>query len=186
MTKRKTVKLKKKRRTGKAGKPTVELIELRIKAIELRKSGATYEQIALALGYASRGAAYNAVMAGLMMAISEPAESVREMEAMRLDALLLGLWQKARSGDLQVIDRVLKIMDRRARLLGLDAPAKIETDNTGTVKHEHDHKVIEIEQPSDERAAEILRILVASGGLTAEGEGAAQATMEQMDPAGTD
>jgi hypothetical protein len=35
--------------------------------------------------------------------------------------MLLGLWQKASRGDPASVDRVLRIQERRARLLGLDA-----------------------------------------------------------------
>jgi len=53
-------------------------------------------------------------------------------------------------------------------------------------EHEHEVRMKEIEQPSDERAAEILRILATSGALTASTEGFAVAQAEQVDPAGTD
>lgn len=44
------------------------------------------------------------------------------MEVERLDALLLGIWANARSGIPEYVDRALKIIARRAALLGLDAP----------------------------------------------------------------
>lgn len=43
-----------------------------------------------------------------------------QIELHRLDRLLNGLWTTASDGQLDAIDRVLKIMERRARLLGLD------------------------------------------------------------------
>jgi hypothetical protein len=41
------------------------------------------------------------------------------VELARLDALLSGLWPKARRGDVQAVDRVLKIDERRAELRAL-------------------------------------------------------------------
>lgn len=45
---------------------------------------------------------------------------ILELEVARLDQLLASVWERATGGHLESIDRVLKIMDRRARLLGLD------------------------------------------------------------------
>jgi lambda repressor-like predicted transcriptional regulator len=50
----------------------------------------------------------------------------RQMSLARLDLLLNGIIDRASSADLEAIDRVLKIDHRRAKLLGLDAPAKME------------------------------------------------------------
>ena len=90
------------------------------RAVELRLGGATYEVIAKAVGYAAASGARYAVDAGLKIAIIEPAQEVLNMELHRLDKLLFGLWPTAVRGDVTSIDRVLKIMDRRAKYLGLD------------------------------------------------------------------
>jgi hypothetical protein len=45
---------------------------------------------------------------------------VRQLELERLDRLLIALWDLATGGSLGAIDRVLKVMQRRAELLGLD------------------------------------------------------------------
>jgi hypothetical protein len=47
---------------------------------------------------------------------------VREFEISRLDRLLTVAWDLAMSGNLNAIDRILKIQERRARYQGLDAP----------------------------------------------------------------
>ena len=49
----------------------------------------------------------------------EPFEEVRQLELMRLDELLVGVYGRAISGDVAYIDRALAISDRRVRLLGL-------------------------------------------------------------------
>lgn len=100
--------------------------ERRRQALELRKAGATYDRIAQQLGFANRGGAYRAVETALREITAEPAQDVRQLELERLDALLLGLWPQARKGNQGAVDRVLRIMERRAKLLGLDAPTKAE------------------------------------------------------------
>ena len=46
-----------------------------------------------------------------------------QLESHRLDRAINAIWEKVTSGDLNAIDRALKIMERRARLLGLDTPS---------------------------------------------------------------
>ena len=62
----------------------------------------------------------------LKATLREPADEVRDLEVARLDAMLLPLWRRVQQGDERAVDRALKIMERRARLLGLDAPSKSE------------------------------------------------------------
>jgi len=104
----------------------IHAAERQARALELRKAGATFQQIADQLGYANRAAARNAVMRALQSIIGEPAQELRQLELERLDAMMLGLWPRARKGDEAAVDRVLKIMERRAKLLGLDTPARTD------------------------------------------------------------
>lgn len=109
---------------NRRGKSDPEVAEKRCKALRLRKAGLGYEAIAQKVGYSNPGSAYKAVQQALKATLREPADDVRILEAERLDRLMLGLWKQASGGDTDAVDRVLRIMDRRARLLGLDAPPK--------------------------------------------------------------
>jgi hypothetical protein len=102
-----------------------------LECLALRKAGATYDQIAEKTGLAREGArlAVSRALKSLAEATTEAAEEVRQLELDRLDAMLLGLWQKAQRGDPQAIDRVLRIQERRAKYLGIDAPASSALDN---------------------------------------------------------
>ena len=100
-------------------------------ALKLRLAGASYEDIATQLGYAGRGNAWRSVMAALKATLQEPADQVRILEAARLDRLLLGVWTQAAKGNQGAIDRAIKIMERRAKLLGLDAPSKQQIEAVG-------------------------------------------------------
>lgn len=125
----------------KYGPDAISLAEKRLQALNMRAAGASYDDIAKALGYADRSGSYNAVKAALEGAIKEPAEEAIILETSRLDRLLRALWPQAIGvqtitdahgnvttrqvpPDLFAVDRVLMIMQRRARLLGLDAPTK--------------------------------------------------------------
>jgi transposase-like protein len=96
--------------------------EKKRKALELRKAGATYEQIAQSIGLADPSNARRTVQAAIKDIYAEPAAEVLAIELARLDAMLLGIYSKAKAGEVSAIDRVLKIMDRRAAYLGIDAP----------------------------------------------------------------
>lgn len=109
-------------------------IKRQAEALELRRAGLGFEEIASRLGV-GKSQAHRYVVAGLADAraqIRASADELKSEDLSRLDAMLTGLWPRARKGEAIAVDRVLKIMERRARLLGLDAPTKIaETDPAG-------------------------------------------------------
>ena len=118
---------------SKTSKRKIVAAERAEKALELRKSGATYERIGNALGVSTSTAQRLAVDA-LRLVIErgmEGADELRQLEVERLDAMLLSVWRSVRNGHLGAIDRCIKIMERRARLLGLDAPARQEWSGPG-------------------------------------------------------
>ncbi len=104
----------------------VKAHERHLQALELRKAGATFQQIATQLGYADAAGAHKAVMSALRATLREPADELRTLEAERLDALQLALWKRALAGEERAVARVVNLMARRARLLGLDAPQRSE------------------------------------------------------------
>lgn len=103
--------------------------ERRAKAVALRLAGADYETIAQKLGYAHRGAACQDITRALEASLAEQtrdADMLRQAELLRLDRLQAGAWMAAIGGDPRSIDVVLKVIDRRCKLLGLDAPQRHE------------------------------------------------------------
>lgn len=98
----------------------------RQQALDLRLAGATYRQIGERLGV-STPIAWKHTQAALQQAPHEPAQEVREIELARLDRLHMAHWPQALGGNVEATDRVLKLMDRRVRLLGLDHPVSLPT-----------------------------------------------------------
>ena len=119
--------------TSKSSHVRILAAERRIKAFELRKAGATFKQIAEQLGCSEQHChkVVTEELQRLNKHRAELGEEVTRMELERLDTMLLGLWQRAKKGDERAVDATLKIMARRAKLCGLDAPTKIE--QTGDV-----------------------------------------------------
>lgn len=104
--------------------------ETQVKALEYRKMGLSYSQIAEKLGLGSPQTAWNAVESALKRTLQEPADDVRKMELARLDAMWIKPYLAAQAGDTFAVGTCLNIMNRRARLLGLDAPVKTEGKTT--------------------------------------------------------
>lgn len=108
------------------------LTERRRRAFELRQMRHPYRAIADELGI-SVGLAHKDVMAVLDALLPvEDAEALRRQEADNLDRLEAVLLTKmAEQPSLAIVDRILAIQARRAKLLGLDAPTQYE----GHVEH---------------------------------------------------
>jgi hypothetical protein len=60
--------------------------------------------------------------------LDEPADEVRKQELDRIDRLQVAVWNRALKGDDKAINTVLRLMERRARLVGIDAPTKIQAE----------------------------------------------------------
>jgi len=127
--------------------------ERRKQAIEMRLGGASFDDIADKLGYSDRAAAHKDITRALETHVAEMHQGVevlRETELQRLDVLWADAWAVLKrehitvshgrvvyddsTGEpiadpgpvLQAINTLLKIQERRAKYLGLDAPTRVE------------------------------------------------------------
>jgi hypothetical protein len=134
----------------------VDAAERRRKALQLRLAGASFDQIARTRTsetdqrpmYSSRKRAHEAVQTALKEIAEESrgsAEELRTLELARLEAMQMAVWPSTRPSKqvncdncghvmwrepvLEAMDRVLKIMERRAKYLGLDVKG-IEQDHS--------------------------------------------------------
>lgn len=104
--------------------------KLEEECLRLRLDGLSHREIAAELGIAP-STAYKRVRHALdtiNQRNADEAGTLRTLESMRLDELQNAIWEKALEGDDKALGRVLAIMDRRAKLLGLDAPTKHEAE----------------------------------------------------------
>lgn len=140
-----------------------EVAERRRLCVELRVAGKTWDDIAAALGYKTKAAAcqdFGRALKERLKRLDQSVDDLRALELERLDALYREAWaimekphllvqggraievvvdgQAVKLRDdgpkLAAMDRLLKIAERRARLLGIDAPVQIE--QVGEVKVE--------------------------------------------------
>lgn len=103
-------------RVSTAAKLTAK--EKQKKALELRLAGVTYQQIAEAVGYSNPSVAHRAVKSALDAIPKEAAESLRDMELARLDEMQMRLVARFRTGDLEVTNKIIRVMEHRAKLTG--------------------------------------------------------------------
>jgi acyl carrier protein phosphodiesterase len=101
------------------------------RAFALRKAGLSYRDIGLELGV-NHATVYKDVQVTIKQFLDEAREhhaQIMAIEAARLDDLQRVMWEKAAMGDRRAVDTVLKIMERRAKLLGLDTPVATKAVN---------------------------------------------------------
>lgn len=103
----------------------------RARAIELRAQGRTYEDIARELGYANRGTVCHIVSDALRARTDDAVDTLRLLEAQRLDALQVALWDKAMAGDVHAARAAIRIIISRCRLLGLDREGLLVSAEAG-------------------------------------------------------
>lgn len=103
----------------------------RTEALKLRLKGKTFADIGEEMGVTPQTAHQYVKKAYelLLQQQNELAEEVRQLTKERLDALLAAHWEGAISGkDKPAAELVLKLIDRMAKLYGLDAAQKVQTD----------------------------------------------------------
>lgn len=98
------------------------------KALEYRLKGLSYREIAEVMGI-DRSVAFRYVKEAIKTIqdkYTEKAKALVTLERQKLDRLEVGLIKSTREGDVKAATAMLKIMERRAKLLGLDEPSKSE------------------------------------------------------------
>jgi hypothetical protein len=103
-------------------------LETMQQAAQLRAAGLSFREIGQALSI-DHTWARTLVLKALEAVTYEAADLMRVQEGQRLDQLQRAVWAQAIQGDYRAIAAALKIMERRARLFGLDAPIQVEVSD---------------------------------------------------------
>lgn len=112
---------------SESSKRKIKALERERDALEMRIGGASARAISEQLGITERGVrkAIRRAMDRIKDEIKGNAEDLHDLQLERLDKMLLAVWSDAIKGSYGAVDRVLRIEDQRAKLLGLDAPRQI-------------------------------------------------------------
>lgn len=131
--------------------PTPAVLEKEIQIIELRRAGVTWEKIAREVGFKNASGAYKMYQRAAERMARPHLEEYRDMQLDRLERMHMAVWPRAKDGDLRAIETALRIGDREAKLLGLDAPTKIQAEVTvyeGQQLIEHTARIVELVRQS--------------------------------------
>lgn len=156
----------------KTGKRVVKAAERRAKAFELRKAGLSYQTIGAQLGI-TRQSAHSLVTTALRQLNEKTAEDAAELtrlELERLDDCQAVVVHEMRTGRnrLAAVDRLLRIQERRAKLIGLDAPERLAVREQGVYKHEHELKAWQSRSFDEMSTEELTRIALGTDPDTTE------------------
>jgi hypothetical protein len=105
--------------------------ERRTEVLKLRREGYTYKEIGQRIGISSQMAhkVVRKELTRLWNLTDEEATSLRQLELDRLEELQTFVHPQAKEGSLKAVETLLKIAERRSRLLGLDAVTKVQVQN---------------------------------------------------------
>ena len=147
--------------------PEPEQLDRELAVVELRREGKTWQQIAEVVNYATAMGAWKAYQRACQRTLQEPTDEARRIELDRLDALQRTYWEPAVEGNLRAADFVLRVIDRRARILGIDAPQKIQAevvnyDGIGSIDAEVDRiaRIIEAAELAERERSESNTVTV--------------------------
>jgi hypothetical protein len=127
--------------------PSPEVLDKEIKIIELRRAGVTWEKIAKEVGFKNASGAYKMYQRAAERMVRPHLEEYRDMQLDRLERMHMAVWPRAKDGDLRAIDTALRIADREANLLNLNAPIKVQAEVTvyeGQQLVEHTARIVEL------------------------------------------
>jgi hypothetical protein len=129
----------------------VDLVAMETEIVSLRRAGHTWDAISKLTGHKNPYDAHRIFLRALTRHITPKLEELRLIEMDRVDALTLVLWGKAEEGDIKAIETIIKLMERRAKITGLDAPTKIQAEvinYEGGQLGEHTRRIIELVRQS--------------------------------------
>lgn len=105
--------------------------ERRARAWDLYKAGWSHSQIAPEIGVSRVmiGKYIRKVLDTLADSSLKTAERYRTVQLVRIQAAMKAIWVKVGQGRIDAIHTMLRLMEREAKLLGLDAPAKVDIEH---------------------------------------------------------
>ena len=132
-----------------------DVIELRKQCLSLRKALVPFDEMAQTLGISEREARLRTAEALRQLSDSETtnAELERRLMVEQLDEMIRAAYasatarsEKGLAPNLDATDRILKLLDRKAKLLGLDqVPAQDIRIKLQTLAHEGNYDMAELE-----------------------------------------
>jgi hypothetical protein len=86
--------------------------------------------IAERVGYNSPASAHAAYQRASVRIVQDDIEAIRKIETERLDMAQSAIWNKVLQGEISAVQALIRIQERRAKLLGLDQPFRQQIEVT--------------------------------------------------------
>jgi len=131
---RRWVRVPKKKLTPAQQQKVIQTRERMAKAIELRKASANYKQIGDILGI-SESYARRLTIKAMNEIVIDDAKEVIMMDLLRLDEMQMMATRALRAGDLNQVERIMRIMRERRDILGLttDSWKEQQAERAGSI-----------------------------------------------------
>jgi hypothetical protein len=100
------------------------------RAYELRLAGKSFKEIAVELKYADPSGAYQAYQRARDVISIENTGEWRLLELERLNKVQNAVWEQAMQGHIPSINVLIKVFELRAKILGLNAPEKVQVQQS--------------------------------------------------------
>ena len=98
--------------------------------VKIRRGGLTWDMIAERVGYNSPASAHAAYQRASVRIVQDDIEAIRKIETERLDMAQSAIWNKVLQGEIPAVQALIRIQERRAKLLGLDQPFRQQIEVT--------------------------------------------------------
>ena len=127
--------------------------ERRARVVRLRLGGWSYEAIGAALDPpVSMQRAHQLYQDALRRIVAEPVDEHRKTDLERLDLLWRGVLTDAMQGSPKHVIAAVRVLERRAKILGYDAPTKVEQRITVEEVSELDREIEQLLAERDRHA----------------------------------
>lgn len=128
----------KRRRAGQTlSAQTLQVHAKQQRAVELRTMHRSLQQISDELGYRSAASAFKAIAAAKLRVESAQVEALRADQDAELVLLAGKVWAALDGADSETLFKgaavLVRVMERRSKLHGLDAPVRLEASGDGSI-----------------------------------------------------
>ncbi len=110
---------------------SLALAQKRLLALNMKAAGLPWDTIGELLGETPKAVCMmvNKDLQKVSRVLANRAKELHALEWQRLEYLTTALWPAAMGGNARAVEVLLKTMERRAKMMGFDAPERIETKN---------------------------------------------------------
>ena len=132
-------------------------LEKQRQALALRIRGATFQQIAVAVGYKTRQGAFVAVSAAIRKSMRPPEIAhERFIDLERIDIALFHVLQELVGGVTDVVPKLVQLLRRRAEMLGLDLKQPVPGSSKDQPLYVQQVGVVDLTAATDAELDEII------------------------------